>query len=117
MSLQVDNLTVYYQTLRGDVKALDGATFSLEDGEIITVLQDHYDTFDMSDKLVNKHVELIEWDLEEIEKGGFTHFMEKEIHEQPESISRARNSSSTHKYPLMSGRNSEMLDSRSPRRG
>ncbi len=35
MSLQVDNLKVYYQTLRGDVKALDGVTFALADGEIM----------------------------------------------------------------------------------
>jgi peptide/nickel transport system ATP-binding protein len=35
VSLQVENLKVYYQTLSGDVKALDGATFSLADGEIM----------------------------------------------------------------------------------
>jgi len=35
MSLQINNLKVYYQTLRGDVKALDGATFSINDGEIM----------------------------------------------------------------------------------
>lgn len=35
MSLRVDNLRVYYRTLRGDVKALDGVTFRLEDGEIM----------------------------------------------------------------------------------
>jgi peptide/nickel transport system ATP-binding protein len=35
MSLKVENLKVYYQTLRGDVKALDGATFTIEDGEIM----------------------------------------------------------------------------------
>lgn len=35
MSLKVKNLKVYYQTLRGDVKALDGATFTIEDGEIM----------------------------------------------------------------------------------
>ena len=35
MSLQVENLRVYYQTLRGDVKALDGATFTVTDGEIM----------------------------------------------------------------------------------
>jgi len=35
MSLQVENLRVYYQTLRGDVKALDGATFTIEDREIM----------------------------------------------------------------------------------
>jgi peptide/nickel transport system ATP-binding protein len=35
VSLQVENLKVYYQTLRGDVKALDGATFTIDDGEIM----------------------------------------------------------------------------------
>jgi len=35
MALQVENLKVYYQTLRGDVKAMDGATFTVEDGEIM----------------------------------------------------------------------------------
>jgi peptide/nickel transport system ATP-binding protein len=35
MSLEVDDLKVYYRTLRGDVRALDGVTFSLADGEIM----------------------------------------------------------------------------------
>jgi peptide/nickel transport system ATP-binding protein len=35
MSLQVENLKVYYQTLHGDVKALDGATFTVQAGEIM----------------------------------------------------------------------------------
>lgn len=35
MSLQVENLTVYYQTLRGDVQALEDATFTIADGEIM----------------------------------------------------------------------------------
>ncbi|HEY7707084.1 MAG TPA: ABC transporter ATP-binding protein [Gaiellaceae bacterium] len=35
MSLQVDNLSVYYRTLRGEVKAVDGVTFSIGDGEIM----------------------------------------------------------------------------------
>jgi peptide/nickel transport system ATP-binding protein len=35
VSLRVDNLRVYYRTLRGDVKALDGATFQVADGEIM----------------------------------------------------------------------------------
>jgi peptide/nickel transport system ATP-binding protein len=35
VALQVDDLTVYYRTLAGDVKALDGVTFELEDGEIM----------------------------------------------------------------------------------
>jgi peptide/nickel transport system ATP-binding protein len=35
VSLQVTDLKVYYRTLAGDVRALDGATFSISDGEIM----------------------------------------------------------------------------------
>lgn len=35
MSLRVENLTVYYQTLKGVVQALEDASFSLGDGEIM----------------------------------------------------------------------------------
>ena len=35
MSLQVTDLKVYYRTLAGDVKALDGATFAVADKEIM----------------------------------------------------------------------------------
>jgi len=35
VSLQVENLRVYYQTLHGDVKALDGLSFDIADGEIM----------------------------------------------------------------------------------
>ncbi|MFB6290502.1 MAG: ABC transporter ATP-binding protein [Candidatus Bipolaricaulia bacterium] len=35
MALSTEDLRVYYQTLKGDVKALDGASFALEDGEIM----------------------------------------------------------------------------------
>ena len=35
MSVRVEDLTVYYRSLRGDVKAVDGATFAIADGEIM----------------------------------------------------------------------------------
>lgn len=35
MALAVDDLKVYYRTLAGDVRALDGVTFSIADGEIM----------------------------------------------------------------------------------
>jgi peptide/nickel transport system ATP-binding protein len=35
MSLRVKDLTVHYQTLKGDVKALEDATFAIADGEIM----------------------------------------------------------------------------------
>ena len=35
MSLAVDDLRVYYRTLKGDVRALDGVSFTVSDGEIM----------------------------------------------------------------------------------
>ena len=35
MGLRVDDLRVYYRTLRGDVRAVDGVTFDIADGEIM----------------------------------------------------------------------------------
>jgi peptide/nickel transport system ATP-binding protein len=35
VSLRVEDLAVYYQSLRGDVKAVDGASFEIADGEIM----------------------------------------------------------------------------------
>ncbi|TYB86494.1 MAG: ABC transporter ATP-binding protein [Kosmotoga sp.] len=35
MALDIKNLRAYYQTLKGDVKALDGATFTVKNGEIM----------------------------------------------------------------------------------
>jgi peptide/nickel transport system ATP-binding protein len=35
MTLRVNDLRVYYRTLRGDVQALDGVSFSLVDKEIM----------------------------------------------------------------------------------
>lgn len=37
MGLRVENLRVHYRTLRGDVRALDGVTFAVADGEIMGV--------------------------------------------------------------------------------
>jgi peptide/nickel transport system ATP-binding protein len=35
VSLRVDNLKVWYRTLRGDVRALDGVSFTVADGEVV----------------------------------------------------------------------------------
>lgn len=41
---------------------------------------------------ISKEVTEIEWDAEAAEKGGFEHFMMKEIHEQPKAVSDTLNS-------------------------
>ncbi|MCG8481036.1 MAG: glutamine--fructose-6-phosphate transaminase (isomerizing) [Spirochaetales bacterium] len=61
----------------------------IEDGEVVTVTRDDYATTDLRNNRIEKQIDHISWELEEIEKAGFPHFMEKEIFEQEESIARA----------------------------
>ena len=61
----------------------------LNDGEIATVRRDGYDVYSIAGKPVSKEVHALEWDIEQIEKGGYEHFMLKEIMEQPEALTNA----------------------------
>ncbi|MBE0460513.1 MAG: glutamine--fructose-6-phosphate transaminase (isomerizing) [Candidatus Aminicenantes bacterium] len=61
----------------------------LEDGELVEIKRDGFQTFDINKRIVSKHIEDIDWDIEAIEKQGFDHFMLKEIFEQPETIRNA----------------------------
>jgi len=78
--------------LASDVTAMMSHTrqvIYLEDGEIVKIDADTYVTSDLSDHAIEKKVEHIDWELQEIEKGGYSSYMEKEIFEQPLSIERA----------------------------
>jgi glucosamine--fructose-6-phosphate aminotransferase (isomerizing) len=61
----------------------------LDDGEMAVLTRGGYTTTDLDNTAVTKEIEEISWDIKEIEKGGFDHFMLKEIFEQPESIENA----------------------------
>ncbi len=61
----------------------------LNDGEMVSITDKEFTTLDLHDRIIQKQIELIDWELEQIERQGYKHFMEKEIHEQPESIYRA----------------------------
>jgi glucosamine--fructose-6-phosphate aminotransferase (isomerizing) len=60
-----------------------------EDGEIAAIRADGLRTVTLEDLEVNKTIERIEWEIEALERGGFDHFMLKEIHEQPEVLRNA----------------------------
>ncbi len=61
----------------------------LEEGEIATVTSDGYE-ITSADKIMRTHqIEEITWTLDMIEKGGYDHFMQKEIHEQPATLKNA----------------------------
>ena len=75
--------------LASDVAAMLSNTrqvIYLDDGECVVITPDGVDTCTIANETVTKKVEEVTWDLEQIEKGGFDHFMLKEIHEQPETI-------------------------------
>ncbi len=63
----------------------------LEDQEMVTLSDDGpvFTTVQDGDAALSKETTEIEWDLEMIEKGGFKHFMLKEIFEQPSTIRNA----------------------------
>ncbi len=62
----------------------------LDDGELAILERDRYLTKTiMEDEPVDKTIEEITFDIDELEKGGYDHFMLKEIFEQPETIRNA----------------------------
>ena len=58
----------------------------LDDGEMGVLTRNGYEVLDLTARRVRKGVSRIDWDLDQIEKGGFEHFMLKEIFEQPSSV-------------------------------
>ena len=58
----------------------------LDDGEMVVLTRDGYHVRDLAATRIEKPVNQIDWDLATIERGGFAHFMLKEIFEQPESV-------------------------------
>jgi len=58
----------------------------LDDGEMVVITPDSWETMTVEEVPVSKEVEEISWSLGEIEKSGFDHFMKKEIFEQPKAM-------------------------------
>lgn len=58
----------------------------LSDGEMVTVRRSGYEVTTIDNEPLEKEVHELEWSLSEIEKGGYDHFMLKEIMEQPEAL-------------------------------
>ena len=72
-----------------DVTALVAYTKNviyLEDGEIADITPDRITVYDSIGKNLEKSITRIAWDIAAAEKGGYDHFMLKEIMEQPNAI-------------------------------
>ena len=60
--------------------------YILEDGEIVKLTRDGVTVYNEDMDVIEKEVTEIQWDVSAAEKGGYEHFMMKEIHEQPKAI-------------------------------
>ncbi|HET9590440.1 MAG TPA: glutamine--fructose-6-phosphate transaminase (isomerizing) [Anaerolineales bacterium] len=56
-----------------------------QDGEIVTLWADHVEVRSVKDgRLISREPELVTESMDAVQKGGYPHFMLKEIHEQPQ---------------------------------
>ena len=81
--------------LASDVPAILNETkkvIYLEDKEIIVLKKDDVTIMDLDLNVLEKKITTITWDPEMAEKGGYEHFMMKEIHEQPKVVADTLNS-------------------------
>ncbi|HCQ88896.1 MULTISPECIES: glutamine--fructose-6-phosphate transaminase (isomerizing) [unclassified Clostridium] len=60
--------------------------YLLEDKEFVVITKDGVKIINEDEEVVNKEVYHVTWDADAAEKGGYEHFMIKEIHEQPKAI-------------------------------
>jgi glutamine---fructose-6-phosphate transaminase (isomerizing) len=58
----------------------------LDDGEMAVLTREGYRVRNLVTARISKEVNQIDWDLDQVERGGYPHFMLKEICEQPESL-------------------------------
>ncbi len=60
--------------------------YFLENGEFVHIVGDKVTILDENKNIVNKEVNEITWDVEAASKGGYEHFMLKEVYEQPNGV-------------------------------
>ena len=60
--------------------------YYLNQNELAVLYNDHVDLFDADGNKVIREPSHVEWDMASAEKGGYAHFMLKEIHEQPKAF-------------------------------
>lgn len=60
--------------------------YFLDQKQVAVLYSDHVDLFDEEGNRVIKEPSHVEWDVSAAEKGGYSHFMLKEIYEQPKAL-------------------------------
>ena len=90
-------------------------TYIMNDGEIATVTKDAVWVQDINGTPISKKVFEVNWNAEAAEKGGFEHFMLKEIYEQPKAMrdtmtGRVAKDSSHIEFPELNWTSEEFAD-------
>jgi glucosamine--fructose-6-phosphate aminotransferase (isomerizing) len=80
-----DNENIVASDINAIVKHTKNVVY-LDDGEIAIVKVDGIKTISFSGKNIKKDVFVIDWEVEEMDKKGYPHYMLKEIFEQPTAI-------------------------------
>lgn len=60
--------------------------YLLENGDTVVLTKNSVSIYDEEDHLVQRQIMHVDWDVSAAEKGGYEHFMLKEIYEQPSGI-------------------------------
>lgn len=60
--------------------------YLIENNETVVLTKDDIKIYDENQKVVKREVFHVTWDADAAEKGGYEHFMMKEIHEQPKGL-------------------------------
>ena len=75
--------------IASDVTAILNHTrkiYYLEDDEIVVLKKDSVTVYNKDKEVLEKEVFEVNWDVSAAEKGGYEHFMMKEIEEQPKAV-------------------------------
>jgi glucosamine--fructose-6-phosphate aminotransferase (isomerizing) len=60
----------------------------MEDGEVAVLTRDSIQVYDAYRQPITKEHHFVDWDVSAAEKGGYAHFMFKEIMEQPQAVAK-----------------------------
>ncbi len=75
--------------ISSDVSAFAGRTQNvvyLDDGQVVSITRDDFSVTTIMDESVQPIINRVDWEIEESVLGSFSHYMEKEIFEQPTSL-------------------------------
>ena len=93
-SVRKDSPLIVGQTENGNIIASDVPAVLkytrdvvfIQNEEIVKMTKNSMEFFTLDEEPIQKETTRIEWDVDAAEKGGYEHFMLKEIHEQPKAI-------------------------------